>query len=86
MSTRETSPRGIDEVTGEADTEAMTTTENVIVECKCVVCGGRRAQVPVALKTLAATAQGRHGLVHVAHDPNAVTGAAARRRTGVVAL
>jgi hypothetical protein len=55
------------------------------VTCDCTTCGGRRALVPAALVYLALTKKGRHGLVHLAHDPNAVTGHAARLRCGVEA-
>jgi len=37
----------------------------------------------MALSQVALTSEGRHGLVHLAHDPNRITGAAARLRTGV---
>jgi hypothetical protein len=56
------------------------------ITCKCEICQGRKALVPDALAALTKTKAGRHGLVHLAHDPNAVTGAAARKRTGVQAI
>lgn len=66
------------------------------IECSCKTCKTNAAtlgkplplaaEVPPALAAIARTAQGRHGLVHMAHDPNAITGAAARARTNVRAL
>lgn len=66
------------------------------IECKCKVCKDNAArlglplplaaEIPAALSAVARTAAGRHGLVHMAHDPHAVTGAAARARTGVRAV
>jgi hypothetical protein len=79
-------------LTGCADTGVlapMTTTETV--QCRCKTCKVNaaalglplplRAEVPTVL--LAQTNGKAHGWVHMAHDPNAVTGAAARARTGV---
>ena len=69
------------------------------IQCKCKICKSNaatlgltlplRAEVPAGNPVVAAllkTASGRHGLVHMAHDPNAVTGAAARANTGVRAV
>lgn len=63
-----------------------TTATRVRITCNCKVCkanavrlgltGPLAADVPAAL--LATMGGKRHGLVHVAHDPNRVTGAAAR--------
>ena len=63
------------------------------IECSCKVCRVNaealglplplRAEAPAALVAMVKSA---HGLVHVAHDPNDVTGAAARARSGVRAL
>jgi len=69
----------------------MTTSKLVTVKCRCKVCKANaatlgltaplRAEVPAAL--LAQTKGKAHGWVHVAHDPNALTGAAARAATGI---
>jgi hypothetical protein len=66
----------------------------IAIKCNCKVCKANaaqlgvtaplRAEVPAAL--LAQTNGKAHGWVHMAHDPNAITGAAARQRTGVRAL
>jgi hypothetical protein len=64
------------------------------IQCQCKRCKANaeslgltiplRAEAPAAL--VAAVGGKVHGLVHMAHDPNAITGAAARARTGVRAL
>lgn len=58
------------------------------ITCTCGTCkangvAGKAVLIPTALSAVASTKQGRHGLVHMAFDTNAVTGAAARARTGV---
>jgi len=63
------------------------------IECRCNICETNAekagasfplaAEVPMALSQVALTSEGRHGLVHLAHDPNRITGASARLRTGV---
>jgi hypothetical protein len=72
----------------------MTNTDTVQIKCNCKLCKANAAQlgIPAPLRaevpaTLLAQAKGKtHGWVHMAHDPNAITGAAARARTGVRAL
>jgi hypothetical protein len=65
------------------------------ITCKCADCKANAkrlgvevlgARVPEKLAWLTAKSTGRHGLVHMANDPNVVTGAAARAQTGVEAL
>ena len=64
------------------------------IQCSCKVCKANAAQLGLTLPLraeapapLVAAVKGKvHGLVHMAHDPNGVTGAAARARTGVRAL
>ena len=71
--------------------------QTVTLECSCKVCGvnaakiGKtlplRADVPARMvQAMSATTdrKARHGLVYIAHDPNAVSGAAARKVTGIV--
>lgn len=69
----------------------MTTTR---IQCQCKVCKSNAATLGLATPLVAdvpehlavmigKTAAGRHGLVHMAYDPNAITGEAARIRTGV---
>lgn len=56
------------------------------VECHCRICksnGVSAALLPAGLVYLTKTAKGRHNIVYIAHDPNAVTGAAVRARTGI---
>lgn len=55
------------------------------ITCNCGHCQGRSAQIPAALAAVAKTKAGRHGLVHLAHDPHPITGEAARKQTGVEA-
>jgi hypothetical protein len=66
----------------------------VRITCNCKTCKANAttmgksaplaAMVPEALLTMV---KGKtHGLVNMAHDPNAVTGEAARVRTGVKAV
>ena len=63
------------------------------VTCNCKTCKTNAAKMGVSAPLaamvpdtlLAAVGGKRHGLVHMAHDPNAISGAAARARTGVVA-
>lgn len=64
------------------------------IECNCKTCKTNAATMgkgaPLAAMvpaSLLAMVKGKtHGLVHMAHDPNALTGAAARARTGVQAV
>ena len=64
------------------------------VTCNCKTCMtnaqemGKTAPLAAMVPTnLLAMVKGKtHGLVHMAHDPNAVTGEAARVRTGVKAV
>ena len=64
------------------------------IDCNCKICKtnaqalGKTAPLAAMVPTnLLAMVKGKtHGLVHMAHDPNALTGAACRARTGVEAV
>ena len=65
----------------------------VRIVCNCKTCKtnaaatGRATLEAMVPENLLAMVKGKtHGLVHMAHDPNAVTGEAARARTGVEAV
>lgn len=66
----------------------------VEIKCNCKTCKANAALLGIAAPLRAEAPQvlidavkGKvHGLVDMAHDPNAITGAAARARTGVRAL
>lgn len=64
------------------------------IQCSCKTCNTNAATLGKTLPlraeapaVLVAAVKGKvHGLVHMAHDPNPVTGHAARTRTGVKAI